>query len=129
MDKRLQFITGGPDIIPRSLHSLVGKVGFTALYLKVIRYEKLNRPNKPCNPSPEYDLGSCLDRSLITRAGCQPPWRRVTVEEFPVCDNATLLEYYDTKFWNFYNSDRKTLFEKSDCLMPCSFIEYKVKMQ
>ena len=124
MDERLQFITGSPDVIPRSLW--ISKLGITNLYLKVIRHEKLNRPKKPCDPSPEYDLGTCLDRSLITRAGCQPPWRRVTVEEYPICDDWTMFFSYDTEYWNFYNSDRKTLFKNSDCLMPCSFIEYKV---
>ena len=124
MDRKLQFITGSPDVIPRSLW--ISKLGITNLYLKVIRHEKLNRPIKPCDPSPEYDLGTCLERSLITRAGCQPPWRRVTVEEYPICDDWTMMDSYDTEFWNFYNSDRKTLFKNSDCLMPCSFMEYKV---
>ena len=124
MDRRLQYITGSPDVIPRSLWK--SKIGATNIYLKVIRHEKLNRPIKPCDPSPEYDLGTCLERSLITRAGCQPPWRRVTVEEYPICDDWTMMDSYDTEFWNFYNSDRKTLFKNSDCLMPCSFIEYKV---
>ena len=129
MDRRLQFVIGSPEVIPRSLLSWTKRAASTILYLKVIRHEKLNSSDKPCDPSPEYSLAECLDRSLIIKAGCQPPWRRVSVDDFPVCHNWTMLDSYDDEFWKIYNPDRKKLFEVSDCLMPCTFIEYKVSVK
>ena len=67
-----------------------------------------------------------MENSIVTKAGCQPPWRRFTVDEFPVCDNWTLLDSYETEFWNSYNLDSKNLFKMSNCLKPCSFLEYQV---
>ena len=126
MDKRLQFITGSPKVIPRFAFSWNRRGGAIILYLNVIRHEKLNLPNKPCEPSPEYNLVSCLDRSLITRAGCQPYWSRVTLDDFPVCDNETLLDSFDIEYWKFYNADKNRLSKLSNCRMPCTFMEYKV---
>ena len=129
MDESLQFITGSPNIVPRSVLSWIRKGnGNNILYLKVIRHEKLNRPDRPCDPSPDYSWAKCLDRSLMTRAGCQPPWRRVSVENVPVCDNKTLLDSYETEYWNYYNMDKKRLFKETNCLMSCSFMEYKVSI-
>ena len=131
MDQRLTFITGSPEIIPRIALSWNKKAkgGASMLYMKVIRHEKLNRPNKPCESSPEYDFEICLDRSLITNAGCEPPWGGWRVmESVPTCDNLTLLLSYDEEYWKFFTSDEKRLFEVSKCLMPCSFMEYKVSL-
>ena len=126
MDKKLEFITGSPVIIPRSMIILKQKAGETFLYLKAIRHEKLNRPDKPCEPSPEYNLASCLERSVIARAGCQPPWQRFTVEGQPTCDNMSLLNQFGEEYKKFYNMERHELFKETNCLMPCIFMEYKV---
>ena len=85
----MEFITGSPVIIPRSM-ILKHNAGENLLYLKAIRHEKLNRPDKPCEPSPEYKLASCLEKSVVARAGCQPPWKRFTVDGQPTCDNVSL---------------------------------------
>ena len=90
MDKKMEFITGSPVIIPRSMIILKHNAGENLLYLKAIRHEKLNRPDKPCEPSPEYKLASCLEKSVVARAGCQPPWKRFTVDGQPTCDNVNL---------------------------------------
>ena len=73
----MEFITGSSIIIPRSM-ILKHNAGENFLYLKAIRHEKLNRPDKPCEPSPEYKLASCLEKSVVARAGCQPIWKRFT---------------------------------------------------
>ena len=98
--------------------------GENFLYLKAIRHEKLNRPDKPCEPSPEYKLASCLEKSVVARAGCQPPWKRFTVDGQPTCDNVSLLNQFGEEYTTFYNMERHQLYEETNCLMPCIFIRH-----
>ena len=63
----------------------------------------------------------------MRKAGCQPPWRRFDVEGLPVCDNWTLLDKYSEE--NLKISDTMTkgeLIKTTMCLMPCTFMEYRV---
>ena len=62
----------------------------------------------------------------MKRVGCQPPWRKFSVEGLPLCDNWTLLEIYGNESSRI-NTDitRETLIRKTKCLPPCSFMEYK----
>ena len=86
----------------------------------------MNRPDNPCNPDPDYNLGHCVDKYVMRRIGCQPPWRRVNIEGLPICDNGTMLYKYDYSYWWAVDSGRDMLRKLTKCLMPCSFMEYKV---
>ena len=123
----MQFISNSPDVIPRFVLSLNPKAGTIQLYLKVIRHEKLNQAKNPCETSHAYDFGKCLEESVITKIGCQPPLRRFCVEELPLCENATLVTRFYEEFRQLSYLDRKKVFEETKCLMPCQFLEYKVK--
>ena len=62
-------------------------------------------------------------------AGCQPHWRLFTVEGAPICQNATMLKRYARIFWNIaYNMDSDDVFQATNCLRPCTFLEYKVSV-
>ena len=125
MDTKLQFVTANPNIIPRSLLTLKENAGTTNLYVKAIRHEKLNRPGKPCEPSPEYSFATCLEESAVDTVGCQPPWSRFFTLGQSLCDNWTILQQYGERIWNLHDMDRNELFEATNCLMPCTFMEYK----
>ena len=45
MDKRLQFVTSNPNIVPRSKLTLKQAAGSVSVYLQAIRHEKLNLPH------------------------------------------------------------------------------------
>ena len=64
--------------------------------VQVIRHELLDRPHSPCDPSPDYDFGLCVERSMMRTAGCQPPWARFPMlgEEMPLCHNWSQLNEY-----------------------------------
>ena len=62
----------------------------------------------------------------MLKAGCQTPWSRVNVEGVPVCDNSSLLEKYSNTYWKAVDMDRHKLLEYTNCLMPCTFMEYEV---
>ena len=59
-------------------------------------------------------------------AGCQTPWSRVNVEGLPLCDNRTMLYKYSVQYWEFGKLEREDLIKLTNCLMPCSYMEYKV---
>ena len=126
MDRKMQYIFGSPNIIPRPVLTLKPNPGGVYTYLKAFKHEKLNQPNQPCNPSPEYDFTFCLEKNIITSVGCQPPWRRYNLDSQLVCDNMSMLNKYDYKMNEFYSMDKKELFAKTSCLIPCFFMEYRV---
>ena len=87
----------------------------------------LNQPHNPCEPSLDYNFAKCVETKIMTDAGCQPPWRRFHMEALPLCDNFTLLnEHFFGAYWKRYIADRKTIIDETKCLMPCSYMEYKV---
>ena len=100
----------------------------SSLYRQAIRHEKLNLPNNPCETSPDYNFGQCVDRSVIMSAGCQPPWSSVNVEDIPFCANHTELKNHAVAFLQHANMGLHDLSERSKCMLPCSFIEYEVKV-
>ena len=128
MDKRLQFVTANPIIVPRSKLTLKQAAGSVSVYLQAIRHEKLNLPSNPCEPDPDYSMADCIEESIITKAGCQPHRGKVSVEGLPVCNNKSMLSQYDEEFFEMVDLSRKELFDISNCIMPCSFMEYKVSI-
>ena len=126
MDKKFQFVMSSPDVLPRSYLVFKAESGSKYVYLKAVRHEKLNLASNPCGPDPEYSMADCIQKSIITKAGCQPHWRRVTVDEIPVCDNVSMILRYDEEFWKYIDLSRRELFGESKCRLPCSFMEYKV---
>ena len=91
-----------------------------------VRHEKMNMPNSPCEKSINYNFGHCVERFMIKMAGCQPLWRRVTVEDQPLCDNKTMLQKYSTYYWELGYLGREELSRRTNCPIPCSYMEYKV---
>ena len=84
----------------------------------------------PCEPSTEYNFARCVETKIMTEAGCQPPWRRFSVEGRPSCNNFTLLaKNFGATYRKYYIdiTDREGIIAETGCLMPCSFMEYKVR--
>ena len=95
---------------------------------QVIRHIKLNRPDNPCKPSLNYSMTQCVEEYIMRKVQCKPPWMRFILEGgFPLCDNWTLLNNYANELkMSIYESDRLGIIKKTKCLMPCSFLEYRV---
>ena len=56
-------------------------MGIILNFEQAIRHEKRNLPNNPCEPHPKYNFGQCVDEKIMRNVGCQPPWRKFTVDE------------------------------------------------
>ena len=72
------------------------------------------------------DLGNCIEKSTVTKVGCQPPWYRFKVQGAPFCENASMFKAYSTENYKTAWMYRRQLMEATKCLMPCSFMEYQV---
>ena len=108
-DSKLALVNANPDVLPRSFLILNPYSGVEVLaYMKVrtqnytkkflqwyqcqaIRHEKLNLPGSRCEVSPEYNFARCVELSIMAGVGCQPPWRRFSLADLPLCSNWTML--------------------------------------
>ena len=96
---------------------------------KAIRHEKLNQPTNPCDPSPDYNFGRCVEEYVVKHVGCQPPWRRFNFSGVPECDSWPLLYEYGKKSAFIAETEGGEVTKKTKCLLPCSFMEYKVHIK
>ena len=62
----------------------------------------------------------------MLNVGCQPPWRRFSVEGLPICDNSNLLTQFGQQYNRITQMVKNELIEETKCLVPCTFMEYKV---
>ena len=62
----------------------------------------------------------------MRNVGCQPPWRRFTLDILPECDTLELLNKYANEYERIASMVRNEIFEDTRCLIPCTFMEYKV---
>ena len=118
---------------------------FCSFFLQAIKHEKLDRPDNLCNHDSSYSFADCVQKvsnklslvctnysknpiyqSIMVKAGCQPPWRLVSVQNLPLCDNLNMLLQYNSIFVRLVYYGRNKLIEATKCLMPCTYMEYKV---
>ena len=48
----------------------------TQLTLEAAKWERRNRPELPCNPSPDYNFTECVIESKAKQVGCTLPWNK-----------------------------------------------------
>ena len=73
-------------------------------------------------------MAQCIERSIISKVGCQPPWRKYSVEGTPLCENLYSLWVYETATAMVSNMDLTQLIQRNQCLSPCSYMEYQVSL-
>ena len=126
-DPELHFMSGNPATFPKTrILTNPNKTRMLKVHLMAIRHEKLNLPAKPCKESSNYNVGDCIEKSVMIKAGCQPHWRRIDIEGLPLCDNNETMYKYGRERYDAWEMSRTELFQKTKCLMPCAYMEYKV---
>ena len=69
------LFTINPLSIPTTAFNLqVSNASYTGLILEMIQIENINRPEVPCNPSPDYKFTACVKESLAKVINCTLPW-------------------------------------------------------
>ena len=94
--------------------------------MQTVRHENINRPQNPCEEDPHYNFAYCVEKSIVTKAGCQPYWNKYNISEMPFCANASMLKEYSDESISHSRMYKNELLKKTKCLLPCTFIEYKV---
>ena len=46
------------------------------LTLQAVKWKQLNRPERPCNPSSDYNFTQCVIESKAKQVGCTLPWNK-----------------------------------------------------
>ena len=64
-------------------------------------------------------------RSMAIEVGCRPPWDIVSPSSLPMCNLEELGIYNDLEY-HIWCSEKKTVINRTGCLTPCTFREYKV---
>ena len=62
------------------------------------------------------------------KAGCQPYWNKFNMKGIQICKNGSMLNHYSNERTTISLMSREELIETTKCLMPCSFMEYKVSV-
>ena len=66
----------------------------TNMIIQAIRHELMNLPQRPCESNPGYNFGRCAERSIMSKIGCQPPWTRFPITDFPLCNDWTQFQSF-----------------------------------
>ena len=63
---------------------------------------------------------------MVRQAGCQPLSRRFNFTGVSECDTWDLMQKYSKNIISISETEGGKVIEKTKCLLPCSFMEYKV---
>ena len=86
----------------------------------------MNNPERPCETSLDFNFAQCVFQTIMMRVGCQPHWRQFSVDGLPLCNNLSLLTQFANEFERVGALVKDKIIEDTKCLLPCSFMEYKV---
>ena len=48
----------------------------TQVTLEAVKWKRMNLPERPCNPSPDYNFTECVIESKAKAVGCTLPWNK-----------------------------------------------------
>lgn len=101
---------------------------FSCVHFQAIKHENINRPKSPCVDNNQYNFEFCVERHIVMKAGCQPYWNKFNMKGIQICKNGSMLNHYSNERTTISLMSREELIETTKCLMPCSFMEYKVSV-
>ena len=94
--------------------------------IQVIKHHKLNTPENPCKSSSDYFFNECIERILISRIGCKPPWINITTSVNKTCTERESIRNYLQYMAAVNFMGAKAFAMKYGCITPCNYVEYKV---
>ena len=85
----------------------------------------MNTAKNPCEPSPAYVYQHCLEERISEKIGCKPYWIELD-NNLETCKEPKNMGLYLQHLRESLGMDEQTIYEKYNCLKPCTYIEYKV---
>ena len=97
--------------------------------MQVIKHILLNTEENPCESAANYNVLSCVEKKLISRTGCRPPWinSSSTVRMCSYEDDSSSLRTFMELVSDVTFMGTQRLYSNYGCLRPCTYFEYKVK--
>ena len=86
----------------------------------------MNRKDKPCEESPDYNYADCIHKQVMVDVGCQPYWFYKPDISVPKCSNSSQYISFLSSYRVMMILDVDNLYRKYKCLKPCTYMEYKV---
>lgn len=81
--------------------------------------------NKKCDPDPTFDYMTCIQKYGARSVGCHPRWDNI-FGNYPNCSTMDQIRQHEELYKLYYNEDKNTIQEKTGCLMPCDYYEYRL---
>ena len=88
----------------------------------MIEHHRLDRADAPCEMSPGYNFGDCVLERLSEEIGCQFSWTEIP--DIPPCSGKDIRKYIHL-YQAFSFMEKRRLQERTGCLDPCSYTQYK----
>ena len=110
------------------LDGFIVNIHFTISQVQVIKHYTLNTEEDPCESAAHYNVLSCVEKELISRTGCRPPWisSSSTVRICSYEDDSGLLRHYLALMSDVTFMGTERLYTEYSCMRPCTYLEYKV---
>ena len=67
-----------------------------------------------------------MKSSQAREVGCRPPWDSWSPTSNPVCETLEKNIEHEEMDFDILNYEPKIILNKTKCLIPCNYIEYKV---
>ena len=97
-------------------------------FLSVHRHKYLEHDpdgNKKCDPNPNFDFMTCIQKYGARSVGCHPSWDNI-FDNYPNCSTMDQIRQHEELYEFYYNEDKNTIQEKTGCLEPCDYYEYRL---
>ena len=109
----------------------------------MVKQERLNRVEAPCNPAPDYSFTSCLLESKARSVNCTMPWAKEipgmswtwtldkkhaisNLSGLGVCSTMDQFDNFEAISAKIVRGDKKFIKDFTGCLFPCTYLEYNV---
>ena len=92
----------------------------------------MDKKKNPCNEDPNYNFLKCIWKSLTNDVGCQLPypWDFESLGETPYCSTMDEMNELQAIVFNIsYDCDLESIIEKTLCIAPCTYKEYKLVIE
>ena len=129
-DPNFFLITNNLQVIPqariRKIRSLTSKLQFDMYPITVTEHRNINRAKSPCAEDVNYNFMTCVNKMLEAKVGCQYPWNQKNSNNLPHCRDMEMILELEKDFFDLGKLERKDVIEKTGCLIPCRYREYKI---
>ena len=123
---RLQKISCTPSKIFFQEKNLAEKKGkYKWFYTQLTEHKLLNRENRNCETSSDYNWQACIFSNFSKTVGCKLPWDKISDSAIKACDTVEKILQLKKLMEFSIEAEQNELVYETSCPIPCSFKEYR----